>query len=292
MSRAAGRAPRRHPCRGGPRASWQRAASRSSPPTASPRPREKVVSRPGAQTAAASSPKEDAAWHPARRDTRVIVQGFTGKIGSFHAQEMIALRHQRRRRRHARARAARPTSACRSSTPCGRRSPRPAPPPASSSCRRPSPPIRSWRRPTPGIELCVAITDGIPAQDMIRVKRYMRRYKREERMRADRARTAPASSARARRCSASCPATSTSRAAIGIVGRSGTLGYEAAAQMKALGIGISTSVGIGGDPDQRQLVQGRPRAVRGGSRDRGRDDDRRDRRAAGSRGRASSSATT
>jgi malate-CoA ligase subunit alpha len=35
---------------------------------------------------------------------------------------------------------------------------------------------------------------------------------------------------------------------VGVVTRSGTLGYEAAAQMKDLGIGITTSVGIGGDP--------------------------------------------
>src|SRR5207302_8374702 len=35
---------------------------------------------------------------------------------------------------------------------------------------------------------------------------------------------------------------------VGVVSRSGSLGYEAGAQMKALGIGITTSVGIGGDP--------------------------------------------
>jgi|TARA_B110000977_G_C10722020_1_gene355582 malate-CoA ligase subunit alpha len=35
---------------------------------------------------------------------------------------------------------------------------------------------------------------------------------------------------------------------VGLIGRSGTLGYEAASQLKAKGIGISTSVGIGGDP--------------------------------------------
>ena len=35
---------------------------------------------------------------------------------------------------------------------------------------------------------------------------------------------------------------------VGVIGRSGTLGYEAAQQMKNLNIGVSTSVGIGGDP--------------------------------------------
>ena len=98
-----------------------------------------------------------------------------------------------------------------------------------------------------GIKYCVCITDGIPAQDMIRVKRYMRRYKKENRM----VLTGP-----------NCAGTISPGKAmlgimpghiylpgrVGIVGRSGTLGYEAAEQLKNLGIGVSTSVGIGGDP--------------------------------------------
>jgi succinyl-CoA synthetase alpha subunit len=98
-----------------------------------------------------------------------------------------------------------------------------------------------------GIRYCVCITDGIPAQDMIRVKRYMYRYPKENRM----VLTGP-----------NCAGTISPGKAllgimpghiylpgnVGIIGRSGTLGYEAAAQLKERGIGVSTSVGIGGDP--------------------------------------------
>ena len=98
-----------------------------------------------------------------------------------------------------------------------------------------------------GIKTCVCIADGIPTQDMIRVKRYMRRYKSEKRMRL---------------IGPNCAGIITPGQAfaglmpphiylpgrVGIIGRSGTLGYEAASQMKSKGIGVSSSIGIGGDP--------------------------------------------
>ncbi len=98
-----------------------------------------------------------------------------------------------------------------------------------------------------GIRLCVAITDGIPAQDMIRVKRYMRRYNKDKRMQLVGPNCAGIISPGKAQLGIMPPHIYL-QGNVGVVGRSGTLGYEAASQMKELGIGITTSVGIGGDP--------------------------------------------
>jgi len=97
-----------------------------------------------------------------------------------------------------------------------------------------------------GVRLCVAVTNGIPAQDMIRVKRYMKRYRAEKRMRL----IGPSSAgviSPGKTMVGIMPHDIYEAGRVGIVSRSGTLGYEAAAQLKALGIGVSTSVEIGGD---------------------------------------------
>ena len=98
-----------------------------------------------------------------------------------------------------------------------------------------------------GIRLVVAITDGIPAQDMMRVKRYLRRYPREKRTTLIGPNCAGVISP-GKSMIGIMPGHIYQRGRVGVVTRSGTLGYEAAAQMAALGIGITTSVGIGGDP--------------------------------------------
>ncbi|UWQ91869.1 succinate--CoA ligase subunit alpha [Aliisedimentitalea scapharcae] len=98
-----------------------------------------------------------------------------------------------------------------------------------------------------GIKYCVCITDGIPAQDMIRVKRYMRRYKKEDRMILTGPNCAGTISP-GKALLGIMPGHIYLQGNVGIIGRSGTLGYEAAAQLKELGLGVSTSVGIGGDP--------------------------------------------
>ena len=98
-----------------------------------------------------------------------------------------------------------------------------------------------------GISLCVAITEGIPAQDMMCVKRYMWRYRQDRRMKLIGPNCAGLISP-GKALLGIMPDNIYIPGPVGIVGRSGTLGYEAASQMKEGGIGVSTSVGIGGDP--------------------------------------------
>jgi malate-CoA ligase subunit alpha len=98
-----------------------------------------------------------------------------------------------------------------------------------------------------GVRLICAITDGIPAQDMMMVKRYLWRYPKEKRSTVIGPNCAGIISP-GKAMLGIMPGHIYQRGTVGLVTRSGTLGYEAASQMKALNIGITTSVGIGGDP--------------------------------------------
>jgi malate-CoA ligase subunit alpha len=98
-----------------------------------------------------------------------------------------------------------------------------------------------------GIKYCVAITDGIPTQDMMTVKSYLRRFPKEKRMLLTGPNCAGTISP-GRSMLGIMPGHIYIQGNVGVIGRSGTLGYEAADQLRMLGIGISTSVGIGGDP--------------------------------------------
>jgi succinyl-CoA synthetase alpha subunit len=94
-----------------------------------------------------------------------------------------------------------------------------------------------------GIGVVVVIADGIPVQDMVQVKRYAK----------DRHAVIIGPNTPGIITPAACkvgimPSHIYTPGRIGVVSRSGTLNYEAVQQMSGLGMGQSTSVGIGGDP--------------------------------------------
>ncbi|MEL7151753.1 MAG: succinate--CoA ligase subunit alpha [Pseudomonadota bacterium] len=179
-------------------------------------------------------------------ETRVVVQGLSGRIGQFHAQEMIEAGTKvvagvtpgkggttvlNRPVFNTVAEAVDATGAEASLLF--------VPPPAAADAM--------MEAADAGIKTAVCVTDGIPAQDMMRVKRFLRRFPRDRKMRLIGPNCAGVISP-GKGFMGIMPPHIYTPGRVGIVGRSGTLGYEAASQMQALGIGVSTSVGIGGDP--------------------------------------------
>jgi succinyl-CoA synthetase alpha subunit len=94
-----------------------------------------------------------------------------------------------------------------------------------------------------GVPLVVAITEGIPTLDMIRVKQFL--AGRKTRLIGP---NCPGVISPGKAKVGIMPARVHLPGSIGVISRSGTLTYEAVGQLTALGIGQSTCVGIGGDP--------------------------------------------
>ncbi|MBP6825298.1 MAG: succinate--CoA ligase subunit alpha [Saprospiraceae bacterium] len=176
------------------------------------------------------------------KHSRIIVQGFTGKEGTFHAEQMIAYG----------------TNVVGGVTP-GKGGQthlgKPVFNTVEDAVKKAGadtsiifvPPAYAAdaiiEAAASGIKVVVAITEGIPIQDMIRAKAYVDRKG-------------------VRLIGPNCPGIITpdeakvgimpgfvfKRGPIGLVSKSGTLTYEAADQIAKAGLGITTAIGIGGDP--------------------------------------------
>ncbi len=176
------------------------------------------------------------------RDSKVIVQGFTGGEGTFHAGQMIEFgtnvvggvtpgkggqTHLDRPVFNSVSEAVEKTGADVSII---------FVPPAFAA-------DAIMEAANAGIKVIIAITEGIPVKDMIQAKEYISSY--------DCTLIGP-----------NCPGVITADGAkvgimpgfifkkgkIGIVSKSGTLTYEAADQVVKAGMGVTTAIGIGGDP--------------------------------------------
>ena len=176
------------------------------------------------------------------KDSKVLVQGFTGSEGSFHASQMIeygtrveggvtpgkgGLIHLGLPVFNTVKDAVRATAADVSVIF--------VPPQAGADA--------IMEAATGGIKLIVTITEGIPVSDMVIVKEYLKSFN-------------------CRLIGPNCPGIITPgeakvgimpgfihrKGSVGIISRSGTLTYEAVDQVTKLGMGQSTCIGIGGDP--------------------------------------------
>ena len=175
-------------------------------------------------------------------ESKVIVQGITGKNGQFHAEQMLDYG----------------TKVIGGVTP-GKGGQETLGVPiwntvneavdngANVSCIFVPPPFAAdaiMESADAGVELIIAITEGIPALDMVKVKKYLEPIE-------------------TRLIGPNCPGLITPgeskvgimpghihrKGDVGIISRSGTLTYEAVNQVTEKGLGQSTCVGIGGDPD-------------------------------------------